>query len=332
MRWGLAGYGDLAGRRLIDAFRQTDQELITVWGRNVERARAFASQHRIPRVAPTLPALCVEVDAIYVAMPVSAHVPIAEAAVRAGRHVLIEKPANVGIHRVDPLLDASAARGRTLGVAYYRRLAPALRSLRAVIASGELGQIHRADVFLRTQFEPSPDDPKHWRTDPAIAGAGILADVGCHRLDLLCWLFGPPERVEGCTGDRFPRGAERWADVTLAWATGTEATCHFEWQDGPARDRFAIIAERGELVLDPLDGGELHVNGCGVASRVQHHEACTNPHAALIEDFARAVAGGMAPACSLEQALVVDTIIHGISTHSHLQPLARSGHDTGALF
>jgi predicted dehydrogenase len=259
------------------------------------------------------------VDAVYVATPVSSHVPQATIALRAGCHVLVEKPVSPGLEPPEPLRDLAASQGLQVGVAYYRRLSPALQRVRALVSSGLLGTLRGAEIRFRSHFDPAPDDPKIWRTERGVSGGGVLADAGCHRLDLLSWLWGPPDTVEARLSGFYPGGAERFAELELAWADGARAHCTFEWAPEP-RDLFRLTLERGELVLDSLDRGALSWHGPD-SRREERHLVVDNPHRVLIEDFARAVAGGGPPVCPLEEGIATDHLIEA-AFRSHVRQRA----------
>lgn len=290
MKWAVAGYGDVVVRRVIPALREAGEEVSGVWGRNQLRADAVAARWEIPVATTDLSDLLGEVDAVYVATPVVAHVPVALAAVSAGRHALVEKPlAGALPAEVESLAAEAGKRGVTTGVAYYRRLNPELVALRKNLASQEVRHI---EIDFRFPFDPAPEDPMRWRTDRSVAGGGVLADAGSHRLDLLCWLLGPPEGVEGQVFDLFPGGAERTAALRLHWRSGTIATCRFTWSAGEPTDRMTITTGDGTTVRDPLDAG-----------------LAANPHTPLVADFASAVRESAHPVCPLPDASTVDAVI-----------------------
>jgi predicted dehydrogenase len=316
VNWGLAGYGDLAERRLAAALQSGGQRLLSVWGRNPERARRFAERHGIPRVARDPEDLCRGVDAVYVAVPVAAHVQLAATALRRGCHILIEKPLSPGLQPAAPLLELARGGRLAAGVAYYRRLHPALLRARALLAGGLLGAPREAEVHFESAFEPGPSDPKRWRTDLATSGGGVLADSGCHRLDLLCWLLGPPRSVTARLAGFHPGGAERRAQLTLTWPTGASARCACAW--GPeSQDSFRVDCERGHLELDPLDSGILRWQGSD-GPHEEIHPPPTSPQAELVAKFAQAAAAGTLPACPLEEAILIDRLIEA-AARSHQQ-------------
>jgi predicted dehydrogenase len=306
VRWVVAGHGDVVVRRVVPALRELGEDVVGLCGRDAGRAAAVARSLGVPRSAA---GLLDAADAVYVATPVVDHVRLAAAAVRAGRHVVVEKPV-AGALAADPA-DLAALTGArpVVAVAYYRRLAPALRRLRERLA-GEV--VREVRVDFRTPFDPVPDDPKHWRTVRAVSGGGVLADAGSHRVDLLCWLFGRPSAVRGELSDHFPGGAERCAQLHLDWPGDVRARLRLEWAPGPPRDRLEVVFARGRAVLDPLDAGTLvwH-DGSGV--HAEHRPGPANAHVPLLADAVRAARDGTRPACPPAAGLLVDEVIRAVS-------------------
>jgi predicted dehydrogenase len=220
--------------------------------------------------------------------------------VAAGRPVLIEKPvAGTLADRARVLPELACG---VVGVAYYRRLSPAVRRLRAALRDDPPVS---ASVRFAAAFEPAPEDPKYWRTDVSIAGGGVLADAGSHRIDLLCLLFGPPTQVRATLAARHPGGAERSARVTLTWPDGRTADVTCDWRPADPVDSFEVRTATRTLRLDPLDGGRLAGEGNGDLLT----PPAANPHLPLFADFTDAVRGGQPPVCPLAEALTVDRIL-----------------------
>jgi predicted dehydrogenase len=316
--WMVAGYGDVVVRRVLPALREANESVNWIWGRNRDRARATAERHGAGGGTDDLARALADAEVVYVATPVVTHVPLALAAVRAGRPVLVEKPLSGGLQAgVAELLDLARRSATPVGVAYYRRLAPALVRLRTALAAGS--ERHLA-VDFRAPFAPAAGDPMYWRTRVVDAGGGVLSDAGCHRLDLACWLLGRPDRVSARLWDRFPDGAERRAELNLWWARGATAAVTLRWTAGPGRDRLDIatgapadpagpgVPAWPAVRLDPLDGGTLWWRrGAEVWGEPLPPPA--NPHTPLIRDFVRAVHAGTPPVCPVHEAALVDAVI-----------------------
>ncbi|MEW2389134.1 Gfo/Idh/MocA family oxidoreductase [Streptomyces venezuelae] len=298
VKWGIAGYGDIVTRRVLPALHALGEEPAALWGRDPHRAARTAEHHGVARSGADVDVLLDGVDAVYIATPVVRHVPLARAVLAAGLPVLVEKPLAGGLGTGDTLDTA----GRCAGVAYYRRLAPAVRRLREELDRWTPDLV---EVYFRCAFAPGPDDPMRWRTDPALSGGGVLADAGSHRIDLLLHLFGRPHELTARLGDRFPRGAERRAELTLGWPSGTRAHCLVEWGNGPPVDRFRLTGGGRTLTLAPLDAGRIDAPP-GPPLLLPPP---ANPHQPLLADFAVAVAAGREPVCPVAEGRLVDDVI-----------------------
>jgi predicted dehydrogenase len=306
LRWGIAGYGDVVRRRALPALAALGQPVAGIWGRDRARAAALAAGHRAGFGTEDFDVLLAAADAVYIATPVSAHVPLCARALRAGRHVLVEKPLAGGLpYDLARLQELAAAAGTVAAVAYYRRHSPAARFLRGLLAAGHC---QRVRLRFRSAFSPAPGDPMSWRTDISVAGGGVLADAGSHRIDLLCLLLGPPGQVAGELTGLFPGGAERRARVELRWPGGCQARALFEWSPRPARDELTITGPGLRVDCPALDSGRLLVTTA--AGRASHHlPPAANPVTPAFADLIECAATGRAPGCTLADAAVTDTII-----------------------
>lgn len=303
VRWGLAGYGDLSKNRLVDALNTKGSRLEVVWGRQLVKAQAFAQEYKIPRATDDLETLMKDVEAIYVATPVNSHVPLVEMALSKNLPVIVEKPLSPLLHPTNHLVKIAAAKDIRVAVAYYRRLMPAAQYVKDLLSSQRLGQLHRVRVEFRSLFAPAASDPKNWRCNPSVAGAGVIADAGSHRLDLLCWFFGKPKTLKACFQDPFPEGCERVAELELFWTDNLSAVCHFSWKDNPSQDFMQFDFEHGQLLWSPLDAGYLRFVG-EQETWEKHLPPVANPHAAFVSAFCAEL-----PCCSIKEAALVDLII-----------------------
>ena len=310
LRWGIAGYGDVVVRRALPAFAALGQEVTGIWGRRPGRAAEVARRSGAGRAFPSYTALLDAVDAVYVATPVASHEPLASAALEAGRHVLVEKPLGGGLPYDRARLTTAAAGPAVSAVAYYRRLAPVWLAVRELIR--DRGPL-RIAVSFRAVFEPGPGDPMYWRTVREVSGGGVLADAGSHRLDILCWLLGPPVTSRASLAGRFPGGAERVARLALSWTDGSRARLNCEWAaSGPARDRVRIAGHDLDIRLAEAGTGVISLRKSKAVTRRKLPMAA-NPLVPVLRDFLSCVADGREPACTLAGAMLADDLIRSAS-------------------
>ena len=185
----IAELGHLPGALVCPEVRVT-----TLIDRDEDRARRLAAQFGVPHVATEVAAAAEYAVAAVVALPPHLHRSAAETLFAAGLHVLMEKPLATTVADCEAMVAAARAADRVLAVAMMRRFARSARMLKAVIASGMLGRIHRyvarsgaADAWpSRSPFTFSAEQ----------SGGGALVSNGCHDLDFMQWLMGPLVRFE----------------------------------------------------------------------------------------------------------------------------------------
>jgi len=137
-----------------------------------------------------------DLDGVYVATPNHLHRPIVEAAARAGKHVLSEKPMATNVADAERMVQACADAHVQYGTAFDQRWHVRHRRLRELIADGALGTITAVRIhyacWTPDDWRPDTDDGRHdnWRIDPQRAGGGAFIDLAPHGLDLSQWLVG----------------------------------------------------------------------------------------------------------------------------------------------
>ena len=136
-----------------------------------------------------------QVDAVIVATINSALAEVSAAAIRAGKHVIVEKPAAISVRQVDELIALAEKHGVCVRVGFNHRFHPAFIKARGIFASGVMGEL----MFIRGRYGHGGrvGYDKEWRADPKLSGGGELIDQGIHLIDLAGWFLGPFTRVEG---------------------------------------------------------------------------------------------------------------------------------------
>jgi predicted dehydrogenase len=136
-----------------------------------------------------------EVDAVIVATQHDTLAEITRAAIEAGKHVLVEKPAARSRSELDPAITASEQRGVKVHVGFNHRYHRAVRKAREIFESGEIGEL----MFIRARYGHGGriGYEKEWRAQPEISGGGELIDQGPHLIDLARWFLGDFSRVQG---------------------------------------------------------------------------------------------------------------------------------------
>lgn len=185
VRLGILGTAKIA-HGFADGVAGSDSVRIdAVASRSSDSAAAFAAQHGIPRAHGSYEALLDDrqLDAVYIPLPNSLHAPWTERALRAGLHVLCEKPLTVTLAEAQPLFALARASGRVLLEAYPYRYQPQTLRLRQLIDEGAIGQVRLVQAYFGFSLPSGPDLSRNIRLDPALGG-GALLDAGCYAVSL----------------------------------------------------------------------------------------------------------------------------------------------------
>lgn len=254
VRIGIAGVGNMGSvhaRNILDG--NVDRLVLAALSdRNEERLRAFP---KVPGFA-TLEDMVAAggLDAVIVSTPHYHHVPMAIKVLKAGLHVMVEKP--IAVHKADAerLLAAAKNRRRQVFAAMFNQRTDAYyQTLRSLVHGGELGKIRRINWIItdwyRTETYYSSSD---WRATWAGEGGGVLLNQCPHNLDLLQWIFGMPKRVRAFCGFGRYHNIEVEDDVTafLEFSGGTTGLLVTTTGEAPGTNRLEIAAERGRVVYE----------------------------------------------------------------------------------
>jgi len=193
------------------------------------------------------------VDLVIVATPHDALAPIALEAVRAGKHVLIEKPGARAHAELAPVARAARERGVTVAVGFNHRFHPALRLARERAEQGAVGDV----CYVRARYGHGgrPGYEREWRADPAVSGGGELLDQGVHLVDLARWFLGPLAlRAAHLPTFFWNAPVEDNAFLHLGGAGGRTAWLHASWTEWQNLFSFEVFGTRGVLKVEGLGG------------------------------------------------------------------------------
>jgi predicted dehydrogenase len=310
MRFALIGAGAIGTvhAHLIEALGN-EAELVAVVDQSLDRAGKLVEQYGGHAYATPAEAYAAEVlDAVAICLPSALHAETAIEALRAGKHVIVEKPVDITLPAADRLIEAARSTGLTVSVISQRRFQPPVAQIRAAIDTGALGRVTSGiaeSAFFRPQSYYDGDD---WRGTLAIDGGGALMNQGIHALDLLVWMLGRPVQVSAQTGVLAHSGieVEDVAGASILFESGAIGLLLASTAAYPGRPvRLTIHGDQGTAVLDD---DQLAYFASAEAARpeatVLEGPADWGPvelaHLAQYRDFIAAVRDGRAPAVSLE--------------------------------
>jgi predicted dehydrogenase len=251
IRFGILGAARIAPDALIKAAHNVPEaEVVAVAARDPKRAREFAGANGIPRVLASYDDLVndPELDVIYNPLPNSLHCEWTIAALRAGKHVLCEKPLASNAAEAERMAKAADENGKILGEAFHYRYHPLADRIRALMTDGTLGRLVHAEGHFSV---PIPET--NIRFDWSLAG-GATMDLGCYPLHMIHYFSGMTPHVIRATAETGPKNIDIAMDVALELDGGVTArmSCAMK-KDSVINATFSARGERGELrVINPI--------------------------------------------------------------------------------
>ena len=283
-----AVYGALRDRAQVKA----------VCGLEADRAAALAEPLGARATTDWVQALATPgVDAVDVCLPTPLHRPVAERALAAGKHVLLEKPIALTLEDADAIGAAAEASGRVLMVGHVLRFFAEIGELRRVLGTGELG---RPLAATATRLSPPPDW-NDWMRDPARSG-GTLVDMAIHDFDVLGALLGPAHRVHARA---VAGGTHVTALVAHERGEATLEASHAMPGSYPFTAGLRVLCERGVLEHRFVAGAGDEVADSDTVSQLgiypnvgeaRRFSAPGDPWHAQIDCFLACVSDGTGPA------------------------------------
>jgi len=304
---GLGGMGRFHAANLL-AGKISRLELTAVADTDPTRGAAYPQL----RSFPSLEAMADSgtIDAVLIATPHFQHTPLALAAIRAGLHVMIEKPIAVQKAEAQLLLAEPLRRGQIVAAMFNQRTDNSYRQIRSLIQAGELGEVRRVNWIITDWFRTQHYYRQGgWRATWAGEGGGILLNQCPHNLDLLHWLVGMPRSVRAFCGFGRYHPIEVEDDVTayLEFPNGATGVFIASTGEAPGTSRLELVGERGRLVYE---GGRIGLvrneqpmseysrTAADAFSSPPRQERSFPPqdrggqHVAMLENFAAAILDG----------------------------------------
>lgn len=310
------------------------------------RAADFAAQFGFARASDDWQAAVADpaVDVVSITTPNGLHRPMAEAALRAGKHVWLEKPMALTLTDAQSMADlATAHPGQVTLLGYNYLRSPAFQAACAMIAGGAIGRTLSFRGVYDEDYSADPDLPWSWRMTHSGGGLGVLGDLGCHLVSQMLALMGPVAEVTAMTqiavptrpSPEGPRAVEN-EDSALALirfasgAQGSFATSRVA-RGRKCRLCWEVHGSDGSITFDQENMNALWVHRAGEAGFTRHLTGPEQPDYAafcpapghnfgfneqkVIEsrDLLRAIAGGAPARPDFAQGLGIERIIHAMA-------------------
>ena len=290
-KWGFVGAGMIAKKALYPAISKSNVgEIYAVASRDADRAMTISPKGLIYTDYDQMfadPA----VDGVYISLPNSLHLPLAIKAMKAGKHVLCEKPLGMNAAEVREAIDVSEKMGVLFVEASWNRWHPRTQRIQEIMKSGALGKISR----IRTCFTFDGIDNSNIRLDKSLGG-GMVYDLGPYSIAAPLWIMGFPE-------------VTNLSVQSVLSSTGVDETVRANFNLGTTRCETVVscvIPVTHWLIIEGESGSirtggndsffshnapsslELDING---KQSIEHFEPC-DPYQLMADAFARKAQGG----------------------------------------
>ena len=253
MNYAIIGCGLIGKKRL--AGLPAGSQLAIACDTNLSRAEDLVKLARTGRAVADFNQAVADpqVEAVIVATINSALAEVSAAAIRAGKPVIVEKPAGISVKQIDELIALAKKHKVCVRVGFNHRYHPAFTQAREIFASGVMGEM----MFIRARYGHGGrvGYDKEWRADPKLSGGGELIDQGIHLIDLAGWFLGEFKQVDGHAKTYFwNMPVDDNAFLSLQTATGQTAWLHVSCTEWKNLFSFEIYGRNTKLHIEGLGG------------------------------------------------------------------------------
>jgi UDP-N-acetyl-2-amino-2-deoxyglucuronate dehydrogenase len=254
--FGLVGAGMIANYHALAIKALSEKHnvrLAGVLGWTAQEAERFAYKHAVPFHTADAQQFFANPDihVVCIVTPSGAHLEPALSAARAGKHLIVEKPLEITVERVDALLDAAREAGVKVAAIFQARFSKGAQTLKHAIDSGRFGRLVLCSAYVK--WHRAASYYNGWKATLALDGGGAVMNQAIHAVDLLQWFAGMPDEIIGRTTRRVHLGieAEDTACAALTFASGALGTLEATTAAYPGWERrIEICGEFGSAVIE----------------------------------------------------------------------------------
>jgi predicted dehydrogenase len=254
MNIALIGTGTIAHTHAEAVESLPNATLLGCYSRSYEKAKQFAAQHNCTAYGSLDNMLSnPKLDIVIVCTPSGNHLELGLKAMQYNKHVIIEKPLEITLERVDKLIDYSQEKNLKLTCIFQSRFTNAARELKKAVEQNRFGKITMADAIVKWYRTQEYYDSGKWRGTMELDGGGALMNQSIHAIDLLLWVMGDVEQIQAITATL---GHERievedTAAAVLKFKNGAIGTIQGTTAAYPGfRKRIEINGTHGSVVME----------------------------------------------------------------------------------
>lgn len=297
IRWGIIGVGNVCEVKSGPAFyKNPESQLLAVMRRDGMQAKDYAERHQVPLWFDDAEKILThpDIDAVYIATPPAFHKEYAIAAMKAGKHVYIEKPVTLTAQECDEIIAMARAGNHKVCVAHYRRQLPFFLKIAELLQQGAIGKplLVNIDMLRPAAPDSQPTQDNNWRVDPLVSGGGLFHDLSPHQLDLILQWFGPvvEARGFGCNQRKLYQADDcvhGWAQ--LSSGVVLQGRWHFAATPDERRDHCEILGTEGKITFSFFGSEVIYLSNPQGKQQIQipHPHHIQQPLIAQINAFYR---------------------------------------------
>ncbi len=303
-KFGIVGCGSVSQVHAKALQQMDNATLAAVCSRRKEQADKLAREYNVARVYTDYGELLkqTDIDVIVILTPNGMHGDMAIEAAKAGKHIIIEKPIDIKLEKVDQLLQICKESTVKLSVISQHRMDASTQVLKQAVEAGKLGRLILGDAHIKWFRSQAYYDSNPWRGTWAMDGGGVLINQGIHTIDLLLYIMGDVESVSANCATLGHEGieVEDVATATLKFkngALGTIIGTTAVYPGLPARleihgTKGSVRIEGDELVLWEVEGEEKYLPPKNSAKKTGASDPMAIdyiPHMLQIQDIIEAI-------------------------------------------
>ena len=257
LRWALVGASDIAATKVLPAIRAVGDDAVVVRSGDAGHAEAWAREHGVPDAVTDLASALdrSDVDAVYVSSVNQLHREHVEAAARAGKHVLAEKPLALSLADAQAMVDACRSAGVVMATNHHLPASPAHRVLKQAVRDGLVGDVRAVYVNHAVQL---PERLAGWRIDDPVGG-GVVLDVTVHDAAAVAAILGTRAlevTAVGLNQDNSPTGPVDAVMTSAVWEGGVLVQTHDAYNNAHLPTSLHIIGTDGALDASDCNTGD----------------------------------------------------------------------------
>jgi len=253
--WGVAGCGRFAENAFLPALQMLKKnEVVSLFSNSKERANELSKKFGIPNAFSNYDEfLNSNINCVYISSANSYHYDQVIKAAKAGKNILCEKPIALSSSQAEEMVKACEDNGVKLAVSYVYKFHPLVRKAKELINSEYIGKLVSINLNFNIDMVPG----NNFRFNKGLSGGGALRDLGTHMIDLLRFLGGEIESIQGAVDNVvYKSDVDDFAAAIVRFENGGYGYFNVSYNNKKAFNRVEILGSKGAMSIEKLIGNQ----------------------------------------------------------------------------